>query len=213
MGVLFGILVIILGAGIACLGLPLYLTLLPLSGFFVGLFGGAAAISSAFDAGFLATAFGILGGLAMGAVFALAAFFYWYLGALLAVGMAGFVFGAALFGAFGINSDWLLFVLAFAVAVLFFVVALFMNIPVYIVIIGTALFGSAIAIGGLLVIFGPVDSTAVTAADTWRKIQDNPLLWLLWGVGAGVGAFAQSTMISKVELPEQKWSSAARKRA
>lgn len=211
MNIVLGILALIIGATLATTGLQIYLVLLPIAGFVFGFFTGAAAIASLFGDGFLASTLGFLAGIVVGLGFAVLSYFYWYIGALITVAAAGFIFGASLFGAIGISSEFLLFLLAIMVAAAFFVAAFIVNLPVYVVIIGTALSGSALAIGGLLVLLGYIQPGAVASATTWNAIQGNLFLWLVWGVGATVGVIAQIARIEKVTLPEERWTSAAKR--
>jgi hypothetical protein len=54
-----------------------------------------------------------------------------------------------------------LFLLALAVGALFFFMALVIYFPIYSVIVGTAFAGTAITIGGVLVLLGQVDLAAL----------------------------------------------------
>jgi hypothetical protein len=206
---LIGILGVIAGVSIAAAGLPAYVVLLPVSGFLVGFFLGAGEMVSLFGGGFLATTLGIFVGLLVGVLFAIASYFFWYAGVLLSAGFFGFVLGAAILGAFGLGPDWLLFVLALALGVVFFIIALVLYYPIFLVIGTTAFAGSAIAIGGVLVLFGQIEPSAIGTGEIWRTIGDNWILWLVWIVGGIVGIGAQLSMLSRVTLPESRWTSVA----
>lgn len=177
-----GIILMLLGAFVALAGLQVYFILLPISGFLFGLFGGAGLAASLFGGGFLSSAMGLVFGIVGGLLCAVLAYAYWYFGALLAFAMAGFALGAALFGAFGITSPFFLFILAFAVAAVFFLVGLYVNLPVYVVVIGTALTGATIAMTGFLVMFGWLEPSAIGTAEAWNFIHGNLLLWIIWAV-------------------------------
>lgn len=200
------------GLSLACGGLPLYFMLLPVSGFLVGFLVGTAAIASLFGGGIFATTLGIAIGLLFGVIFAIASYLFWYVGVLLTAALAGVALGSSFFGAIGIHPDWLLFILAFGLGAAFLFVALVLNFPVYLVIVSTALAGSAIAIGGVLVLLGQVDPSSIGAGDTWRAIGDNIILWILWAAGAGVGIAAQVSMMSRVAVPDDRWASIVSKR-
>lgn len=210
---LAGLVTLVVGVLVAGAGLPLFFVLLPIWGFVVGFLLGAGVITAIFGDGFIQTFFGIGAGLVVGVIFALLSYLYWYIGVLLSAGAAGFVFGAALLGTFGVSADWIIFIVGLAVAVAFIFVAFVINYPVYLVIVATALAGSAIAIGGVLVLFGYIDPAALGLGEIWRTIDDHWWLWLVWLVGAVVGIGAQLSAMSKVTLPEDKWVSVTEARA
>ena len=75
--------------------------------------------------------------------------------------MAGAV-GASLFSGllhalFTNPWGWVLFIVALIGAIIFAVGALILNLPIYIIIVNSALTGAALAIAGLLTIFGTIE--------------------------------------------------------
>jgi hypothetical protein len=209
---LAGLVTLVIGVLVAAAGLPLFFILLPVWGFVVGFLVGAGFITAVFGDGFLITFLGIGVGLVVGVVFALLSYLYWYVGVLLSAGAAGFVLGAALLGTFGVSADWLIFAFGLVLAVAFVVVAFMLNYPVYLVIVATAMAGSAIAIGGVLALFNLVDTSTLGVGEVWRTIDDNWFLWLIWVVGAVLGIGAQLATMSRVTLPEDKWMSVTKAR-
>ncbi|MCP4384318.1 MAG: DUF4203 domain-containing protein [Hyphomicrobiales bacterium] len=207
MTILMGILATVLGVALAVAGLSVYFVMLPISGFMVGFLGGAAAIAALLGDGFLASTFGIVVGLALGVLCAILSYFYWYAGVLLAAGFFGFVLGASILGWIGIGPDWLLFLLALALGIVFFIIAFVTYFPIFFVIVGTAFAGSAIAIGGVLVLLGQVEMSAIGTGALWQIIGGSWILWLVWVIGAFVGVGAQLSMISRISLPEDRWTS------
>lgn len=205
MAFLTGLVALIVGAAVAAAGLPLFFLLLPVWGFVVGFLVGAGFMAAIFGGGFLATTLGIVVGLVFGVLFAVLSYLYWYVAVLLSAGATGFVLGAALMGTIGVSADWLIFIVGAVFAIGFVLVALALNYPVYLVIVLTSLAGSAIAIGGALVMFGQIDPAMLSSGELWRTIDDSWFLWLIWVVGAGVGIGAQLSAMSRVQLPEEKW--------
>ncbi len=208
MDILIGILAIIAGAGLVVAGLRYFFLLLPIWGFIAGFFVGAAIITAVFGDGFLSTTLGIVVGLVFGVLFALISYFYWYFTVIMAAAMAGGVLGGTLFAAIGIDSEWLLFFIGVAFAVAFALVAVVLNLPVYMVVVNTALAGSALAIGGVLLVLDRFDREDIGTDVLWEKIDDHWYLWLIWFVVAVVGMFVQLSSRAAVELPEDKWSPA-----
>lgn len=205
MDILIGILALVIGVSFCLSGLRLFLILLPIWGFAIGFLLGAAAVTAIFGDGFLSTTLGIVVGLVVAVVFSIFSYLYWYVGALLAAGIAGGVFGAALFASFGVDSDWLLLVIALVVGAAFMFVALTVNFPVYVVIVNTAISGSAIAIGGLLLVLNRIDREEIGMSALWQRIDDHWILWLLWVAAAMIGVFVQSIRLEESERRIEKW--------
>jgi hypothetical protein len=208
MDFLVGILGLIVGVGVCLMGLRLFFILLPIWGFVVGFFVGAAGVSAIFGDGFLATTLGIVIGLIVAVIFALISYLFWYFGVLLAAGTAGGVLGASLFAAIGVDSDWLLFIIGLIFAAVFVFGTLVLNLPVYLVIVNTAFAGSAIAIGGFLLLINEFDREDIGTGALWERINDNWFLWIVWLVGAGIGIAAQLMTMAQSALPPDKWTKA-----
>jgi hypothetical protein len=208
MDFLLGILGLILGVVVCLAGLRFFFVLLPVWGFVTGFLAGAALVTAIFGDGFLATTLGIVVGLIFAVVFALFSYLYWYVGALLAAGGAGAILGTSLFATFGVDSDWVLFFVGLAFAAAFVLIALVVNFPVLVVIIGTAFAGSAIAIGGLLLLLNKFDREEIGTGALWQRIDDNLILWLIWLVAAGIGIAAQFNLVKKDTLQIERWAKA-----
>ena len=129
--------------------------------------------------------------------------------------MAGAV-GASLFS--GIlhaifDNPWgiVLFVVALIGAVLFAAIALFLNLPIYIVIVNSALGGAALAVAGVLVLIGNINiqelSTGATVAIADEvRFQGAGIFWyIIWIILAILGMLFQVQSITSVVLPEEKW--------
>ena len=202
---LIGILAVIVGAALVVAGLRYFFLLLPIWGFVAGFFVGAALITAVFGDGFLSTTLGIVVGLVFGVLFSLISYFYWYFTVILAAAAAGSVLGASIFGAIGIDSSWPIFIIGLAFGVLFAIGAMFLNLPVYLVIVNTALAGAALVIGGVLMVFDQFDREELGTGELWRKIDDHWYLWLIWIAIGVVGMMIQMTARAIVTLPEERW--------
>jgi hypothetical protein len=209
MDVLIGLIAIIVGVSIALAGLRYFYLLLPIWGFVAGFFAGGALITALFGDGFLSTTLGIVVGLALGVVFALMSYFYWYFSVILAAAAAGGILGASLFGAIGVDRAWVLFIIGVAFGAVFALGALMLNLPVYLVVVNTALAGSAIAIGGMLMVLDRFDRDEIGTAALWERIEDHWFLWLIWIGGAIVGMLVQLASREAAVLPEERWKAAA----
>lgn len=205
---LLGFLAIVVGIAVCFVGLRLFIFLLPIVGFVAGFFAGAGFITAVLGDRFLATTLGILVGIAVGALFALFAYLFWYVGVILSAGSAGALLGAAVFGSLGITTSWLLFVLAVIVAAVFIVVAFLYALPLYLVIITTAFEGAALAIGGVLLLFNKMDRTEFGASRVWQRIDNHWYLWIIWLVAAALGIGYQLSQLRRASLPQERWTRA-----
>lgn len=208
MDILLGILAVILGAAVCLVGLRLFFWLLPIWGFVVGFLGGGALITWLAGDGFLATTLGIVVGIVLGIVGAIVSYLFWYFGVILAAGSAGAMLGSTLFAAFGVKSAVALFIFGLIFAVVFVAAALVLNLPIYLVIVNTALAGATVVLGGILLIFNKIDRADIGTTAAWHQIHSHWLLWLLWAVIAAIGIGAQLTMVQQATLPEEKWTRA-----
>jgi hypothetical protein len=208
MDFLIGVLAIIVGVSLALAGLRYFYLLLPIWGFVAGFFVGAALITAVLGDGFLATTLGIVVGLVFGVLFAAISYFYWYFTVVLAAATAGGVLGASIFGAIGVSSSWLLFFIGLAFAVGAAILALMLNLPVYLVVVNTALAGAAIAIGGVLMVLNKFDRDDIGTGALWQRIDDHWYLWVIWIVVAVFGMMSQLTARAMVQLPDDRWKPA-----
>lgn len=205
MDVLIGLLGILVGVGIALSGLRYFMMLLPIWAFVGGFLAGAAAVTALFGDGFLSTSLGIVVGFVVALVFMAIAYLYWYFAVLIAAGGAGAILSASLFASIGVNSGWLLFIIGVAGGALFVFGAIVIDYPVMLVIVNTAIGGSAIAIGGLLLVINRMDRDEIGTGALWQQINDHWVLWLLWIVGAAIGMGSQLASRAAIRVPEERW--------
>lgn len=204
-----GIILLAAGLAFAMYGIKAFLMVLPLIGFIVGFSAGASAVAYVWNEGFLATATSWAVGIAFGVLLSVLAYMWWYFGALLAAAGAGALVGTAIAGVFGISAGWVLFLLAAAGAVAAVVAAWAVNLPIYMVVINTAVVGAAIAIAGALMALNQLDYHALGNGFTYA-MSDRSWLWAVaWIVLAAVGIGRQLKLINSVKLPGDRWARAA----
>jgi hypothetical protein len=207
MDILIGILLGLFGLFVTFAGLRVFFVALPIVGFFLGFFVGTIGLQELFGHGFLGTVASWIVGLVLGIVFALVSYLWWYVGALLSAGAVGASLGSGLVALLGQgDGGWLAVIVGAIGFVLFFVGALLLNLPIYIVIVNTAVAGAFLTIAGALVLFGRIgyqelgDGAAVA-------ITEASFIWVLALVVLAVaGIVAQLNMIKDVTLPEQRWA-------
>lgn len=210
--VIIGILLALIGLGVCFFGLRYWFIMLPIFGAVTGFFVGARVVQEVFGTGFLSTGVSWIIGIIVGLVFALLSWFVWYAGAIIMAGAVGAsLFSGILHAIF--DNPWgiMLFIVALIGAIIFAAIALFLNLPIYIVIVNSALGGAALAVAGVLVLIGTVTVTelstgaAVALADEVR-FQGAGILWyIVWIILAILGMLFQVQSISSVTLPEEKW--------
>lgn len=209
MDILLGIFLIIFGLAITFMGTSVFFAILPAIGFALGFFTGAAGMQAIFGDGFLSTLGGWVAGFLIGLVFAFISFFWWYAGVLLSAGGVGALLGTGLAQIFGLDDGVLYFLFGLVGFIAFVAVALVLNLPIYLIIISTALGGANLAIIGLLMLFNQVDRQDL-GYGTAAAVIDESWWWsLVVLVLAIVGASFQLTMRERLVVPEDKWVNAS----
>jgi len=200
-----GLFALILGLGVCFLGLRLFFIMLPIWGFIAGFFVGAEGFTAIFGDGFLSTVTGWVLGFFVGLLFAVLAYLFWYVGAIIAVGSVGAYVGSGLMAAFNVDTDWVIFIVAaiFAIAAAFIAIVFFL--PVYMVIVSTAFLGATAIVSGIMLIFNQADKEAFHWGSAMAMINDSWFWLLLWVVIAAAGMVYQLMSIAAAALPEERW--------
>jgi hypothetical protein len=210
--IIIGILLILIGLAVAFFGLRFWFILLPIFGAVTGFYLGARVIQDLFGTGFLSTATSWIVGIVLAIGFALLSWFVWYAGAIIMAGAVGAsLFSGIMHALFTNPWGWTLFIISLIGAIIFAAIALFLNLPVYIVIVNSALGGASLAIAGLMTVLGMItitelaNGTAVATIDEAR-FQGAGWLWvILWIVVAILGLLYQLRSMASVRLPEERW--------
>ena len=209
MQILIGLFIGLLGLAICFFGLRFWFILLPAFGAVVGFFVGAGIMQEIFGQGFLSTAVSWIVGLVVALAFAALSYFVWYAGAIIAAGAVGASLFTGVLHAI-INQPWgvVHFTVAAVGAIVFALGALLLNLPVYIVIVNSALGGASLAIAGLLVLLGNIMVEELATGVSVAVVDESRLsfLWfIVWIVLAVAGIFFQLRSTDEVRLPEEKW--------
>lgn len=205
MDILIGILSVVLGVAVATMGLRLWFWMLPILGFLAGFFLGAIAIFQLAGDGILATVLSWAVGLVVGIAFALISWFWWYLGVILAAGSAGAGIATGLAASFGAERDWVLVVVGIIGAAIFVFGAMLLNLPIYIVIVNTAIAGALGAVAGVLLIFDRLELDNLGGGQAVAIVNDSLGWWLLWIAIAGFGIAVQLRSTMLVSLPADRF--------
>jgi hypothetical protein len=203
---LVGLLVLVLGAGVCFLGLRVFVVLLPVWGFLVGFYVGAAGVHAIFGDGFLSTVTGWIIGFIVAIIFALLSYVFWYVGVIIATASVGALLGSGLMAAFNVDSDWIVFIVSAIGAIIFAIAAFVLALPVFVVIVNTAILGSGAIVAGVLLIFNQIDRQDLGNGSAWAIINESWWWFIVWVVVAALGVVVQLQFIGRITLPEDRWT-------
>lgn len=197
---------VVLGLLLTFAGLRLFFAALPILGFILGFFIGAAGVTAIFGDGIFSTVTSWVVGLVVGIFLGAIAYFWWYIGALISAGSTGALLGTSIVRAFGSNAQWLLAIFAIIGFVLGFIIAVILALPIYIVLFDTAFAGATVVIVGVLLIINKVDRGEI-GQGTAVAIINESWWWLIpWIVLVVVGVGSQLSNLKTIILPEDKWT-------
>jgi uncharacterized protein DUF4203 len=208
--VLVGLLALGLGVAVCFLGLRLWFFMLPIWGFVAGFFVGAATVTAIFGDGFLSTVSSWIVGIVVGLGFALLSYLFWYAGVMLAAASVGSLLASGFLDAIGVDAQWLVFIISLAAALALMFLALVIALPVYIVIVSSAIVGAISAVTGAMLVFNRIDLADLEYGSAWAMIEESWFWVVVWFLLAAVGIGSQMAAISRTrtELPEDRWTRA-----
>lgn len=182
----------IMGAFFLLWGYRVFLVMLPIWGFFAGFWLGAAGISLLLGQGFLATVTGWVIGFIIGVVGAVLSYLFYGAFVIIVAAMVGAGLAAAIMGALGITTGWIIAIVALISAVIVAVATLVLNLQKYVIILITSLGGADLVVLAGMLLFGVVTVADVQGGDnllamvfkeSWLAV----LVWLALAVTGFVG--------------------------
>ena len=204
-GILLGLIALGVGAAFTFYGFKFFLILLPLWAFVVGFAAGAQALSSLFGDGFLATVSGWVVGFILGAVFAVISYLWYWAAIVLLGGGLGYTIGVGLMGWLNIHG-FLAVVVGVIVGAVFAVGTILLRAPRVLVVVFTALGGSATIVAGALLIIGRIQPSSLGDGVLAAVLEDNLFWFAAWVAIAALGVVYQSRMVSAAdELDATQW--------
>lgn len=156
-GALFGVVM-------AFFGYRLFLILLPIWGFVFGLFLGADTMHYLFGYGFLATVTSWVVGFVVGVIFAALSYLFYMFAVAVIAGSLGYLVAFGIWLALGLDTGFLAWLVAIVVAVAFIIVTFAFNLQKWVIIIATAILGTAATFGTFYLIENPA-----------AKLLENPV--------------------------------------
>jgi hypothetical protein len=188
------------GTIVALFGYRLFLILLPVWGFFLGIATGAHAVQALFGDGFLSTTTSWVVGFFVGLLFAVLSYLFWWAVVLLAAGEIGYLITTSLLGAIGLDLDVITWVIGVAVGIGFAIAAMMLNLQKVVVIGATALTGAAAIVATLLFAVGDLDPSTTVSDPFGTAIDQHPLWAVVYLFLAVLGVGFQYTTTRTYEV-------------
>jgi hypothetical protein len=205
-GLILGVFAVALGLGLVLAGIRLFVVLLPAAVFLVGLYAtGMAFASLGEEGGLLKTSVSILVGLAVGIGLSVLSYVVWYLGVLIVAGSIGATIGSGIVAVFSSEADVLHLVFAVAGAGVALFIAYEFNVPTWVVIVGTSLFGAGAMVLGILVTFGQIELDDLQYGPALPVLNHSWFWALAWADIAVFGIWVQYTTARDSAVPEGRW--------
>ncbi len=181
---------ILFGSVLAFAGYRLFIFLLPIWGFFFGLGLGAQAIQALLPGtGLLTDVTSWVVGFVVGLVFALLSYLFYVFAVALIGGSLGYALAVGLLTWIGLQFGFLVWIIGIAVGVLFAFGTIALNIQKWVVIAATAILGTAVAFGTILVMFNPLAKLLQNPVGV--LLSTSPFLTILFIVVAAAGVYFQ----------------------
>jgi hypothetical protein len=193
---LIGALVMLVGLLFCFVGYRFFRILITIWGFFAGFNLGTAAMTALFtNSPFLQTTTGIVVGLVIGLVFAVLAYFFYYVAIVLLGASAGYDLGSGFIGLISNNLNLIAFIVGVALAVIFVLLILILNLPKILIMVFTAFGGAVATITGLLILIGQDKVALLQFGEAWALVRASWFWTIVAIVLAVIGFLAQwSTM-------------------
>jgi hypothetical protein len=191
MQLVIALLAVVLGLLICFGGWRFFLLLLPFWGLLVGFNIGTEATRALFGDGTFATLTSWAVGIVLALVFAALSWFYYYAAVALLAGGVGYALGASLWGIIGNEHGVIAFVIGLAVAVVFAIGTIALNVPRYLVVILTGFGGAAVIVAGWFILAGQVPVDNITWTQVGRIIAASWFWALVWALIGAAGIIAQ----------------------
>lgn len=190
--IVFGLLLIAVGALFAFRGYLAMRIIIPVWGALAGFVLGAGLVSNLGSERFLASAASWLVGLAVAVLFGLLAYLYYEVSVVLAMSAIGFALGTSLMVAIGVTWSWLIVVIGVIAGALLAVGAIVGNLPMVLLTVLTAMAGSSAIVGGVMLAVGTITEADLTSAATTEALSDDWWGYLVYLAIAIAGVVVQS---------------------
>lgn len=202
---LFAVLAILVGLGLAFMGYAAFRILLPIVGFLAGLWLGMDIVKEfAMNFPLMGVSLGLILGLVLGAIFAAVAYLVYSL-AIVIFGLAlGYALGAGFMYAIGLQTPFLNFIVGIVVAIAVGYAFMRVDMPKLYIIALTAFGGASALIAGILVLFGQIPPSQLGLSFVNPYIAQSWFWILVWVIIGSVGFAVQYQMVKMAQsvVPE-----------
>lgn len=190
---LVALLAFLLGLAFCFVGYRFFLVMLPIWGFFAGLWLGAYAVTAILGTGFLATATGLVVGIVVGMIGAVLAYLFYAVGVAIVAAWFGAALSSGVMTAIGFDPGFVVTLVAIISAVVAVGLTLLLNIQKYVIIVITALVGANLVLLSGLLAFGRIKLEELQAVGNLIQpiVQDSAFWLIVWLVLAVVGVVIQ----------------------
>ena len=188
------------GLALTFAGYKLFRILLPIWGFFFGLWLGAQSIQVLFNEGFLTTITSWVVGLIVGVLFAVLAFPFYLFGVAIIASSLGYFVTVGLLLWLGMQWGFLVWLIGIVAAIALTAVTLIFNLQKWVIIIATAFLGAGLIVGVFTALFKPVSVLLENPVQV--MLQTSPLLLIVFLLLVIFGIFVQSRTSRRVAAVE-----------
>ena len=209
--IVLGLFAILAGAVIMFAGQFVLRLVIPIWGFFAGFAFGAGLFAGLADERFLGTVLGWVSGLVCAVLFALLAYLFYAVAVVLAMAAFGFAIGSGLVVALGIDWNWLAVLVGIAIGAVLGLISIFGNLPMVVLAVASSIAGAVSVVGGLMLLFGSLNSSDFTQSTFTDAIQNSWVWTLLLVALALVGIVAQTrTRVTTDRTVRETWYAESR---
>ncbi|HYN65097.1 MAG TPA: DUF4203 domain-containing protein [Candidatus Limnocylindrales bacterium] len=185
-----GVLAIVVGL-LACLaGYAVFRIVLPILGFVVGMGLGAQLAATIFDQPYLDTPLSWILAIVVGVVVASIAFAWWYISVALTIAGLGYAIGYGAAIGLGLTVTGAV-IAGVALAVMFALAAIILRVPIGVVIVVTAFWGSSALLGGVLILLDRIEPRQLRNGTLDVVIAESALLLAVWVALGILGVLVQ----------------------
>lgn len=200
-----GLIAFLFGLAMTFVGYKFFIVLLPIWGFFFGLWLGAQSIQALFGVGFLSTVTSWVVGFLVGAIFAVLSYFFWLFAVAILGGSLGYYAAVGLLQWIGLDMGFLVWLIGIVAGIALAAVVIFFNLQKWLVIVATSVLGAATIIGSFTVMFNPAAQLLENPIRV--MLQTSPLLMVIFIVLAVLGIVVQARSTRSAELTTyNRWS-------
>jgi len=184
---------VLLGAAICFAGYRFFLVMLPIWGFFGGLWLGAYAVTLILGTGFLATTTGLVVGFVVGIIGAVLSYLFYMVGVLIIAGAFGGALASSVMSALGFDPGWIMAIVVIVSALFAAGLTLLLNLQKLVLIVLTAMAGAILVVLAGMLVFGQVTVADLQAGgNAFQPIFEGSWFWgIVWLVLAVAGAVVQ----------------------